>query len=491
MSVMRTGKASIEKYTARQRGTGRTYTAYRVRWRVYDDTTGQSVARKKGDFLTKGAAEAFIENLTNANLRRDGWSLDRRGHPAPPAAPEATGAATIQVLEEFVAQHWGTQWRSARSKEKNRGRLLVVAATLLQDPLEADAVLRSLDASRGGRGERPSPSSPAEHAGRYLRDHALDPGQHDRELGPTATAARDWLLGRSLPVDQIDDVQLQRVRSVLLTGRRSSTATTYWATVKTFLTWLVTSGRISANPSAGMPRIQRDLAAEAVDPERVPDTDELWRLAHTAEDRYGLAVSALIVALFFAALRIGEAAGLQRRDIEFTSSDQAWITVRSQSDRVTARYSADGSTTHEGPPKGRTSGPQARRRIPIPRQAASVLRRHLDSNVGSDASARLFTQPRGGVLNSDAFRRDRWHPLVEQVFEPDHPLAAITPHDLRHGGMTRWLRRGVPFKKIQRFGGWASLKVMLDVYAGVLPDDDDVAMRVIEDHDGGAATAAA
>jgi len=33
---------------------------------------------------------------------------------------------------------------------------------------------------------------------------------------------------------------------------------------------------------------------------------------------------------------------------------------------------------------------------------------------------------------------------------------------------------------IRRWGGWYSLKVMLDVYAAVLPDDDAIAIERLE-----------
>lgn len=54
---------------------------------------------------------------------------------------------------------------------------------------------------------------------------------------------------------------------------------------------------------------------------------------------------------------------------------------------------------------------------------------------------------------------------------PGHRLHGIDPHSLRHAGMSLWLRANLPLKMIQKMGGWKSLKVMLDVYAAVLPDD--------------------
>ena len=46
--------------------------------------------------------------------------------------------------------------------------------------------------------------------------------------------------------------------------------------------------------------------------------------------------------------------------------------------------------------------------------------------------------------------------------------------------MTRWLRQRLHVKTIQRFGGWESLKVMLDTYAAVMPDDLEEAIPLID-----------
>ena len=42
------------------------------------------------------------------------------------------------------------------------------------------------------------------------------------------------------------------------------------------------------------------------------------------------------------------------------------------------------------------------------------------------------------------------------------------------------MRKGVPLKLAQAWGGWQSVKVMLDVYAAVLPDDTEYALQLLE-----------
>ena len=56
----------------------------------------------------------------------------------------------------------------------------------------------------------------------------------------------------------------------------------------------------------------------------------------------------------------------------------------------------------------------------------------------------------------------------------------ITPHSLRHAGMSMWLRKGVDLKLIQTWGGWHSLKVMLDTYAALLPGAEEDSIALLE-----------
>jgi integrase len=423
----------------------------------------------------------FVENLRKADLRQDGWTLDDAGRPVAPAA-SARGTTVMDAVSAFVSIRWDTSWKTAKTKEKCRGRMLFVAAATLDDPASASAVLRALTDQQSNRGRRPEPGTVEAWAGRYLRDFAFDPAADQTDLAPALADARDWLAAHSLPIAALDDNALNDLHG-RFAHLKYSTRRTYWSSTKALLRWLVVSGRLDRDPTLGMSRIERDLDAEQVDPERIPATAELWRLAETGEERWGVGIAALIVVLFFGALRIGEAAGLRRKHVTFLANDCAELSVRTQHDRVTSRYN-DGETSLDDSTKGRTSGPGARRTVAIPPRAASVLRRHMNQAPDAGPNQYLFTQPRGGPLDADSFRRYRWNPLVEQVFGEGHRLEGITPHACRHGGMTFWLRRRVPLKRIQQMGGWHSLKVMLDVYAGVTPDDyEDTFTAIMDEED--------
>ncbi len=55
--------------------------------------------------------------------------------------------------------------------------------------------------------------------------------------------------------------------------------------------------------------------------------------------------------------------------------------------------------------------------------------------------------------------------MVREAFG-DRPL---TPHSLRHTWATLHMARGTPLKWIQEQGGWASAKMLLDVYGHFVP----------------------
>lgn len=70
--------------------------------------------------------------------------------------------------------------------------------------------------------------------------------------------------------------------------------------------------------------------------------------------------------------------------------------------------------------------------------------------------------------------RGWWNAAVRAVIEPvASQLAGVTPHVMRRAGMTHWFPR-FDQNLIQNWGGWTSLKQMLDTYRGVLNSLEDI-----------------
>jgi len=99
----------------------------------------------------------------------------------------------------------------------------------------------------------------------------------------------------------------------------------------------------------------------------------------------------------FCSLRFGELAGLRRRRFDELHKT---ITVEEQAVELA------GGKVQFGPPKTAAG----RRVVAIPDELATILKRHLDDNVGADPDALVFTSPEGHPLRC---RRSRKLPTLD------------------------------------------------------------------------------
>ncbi len=83
------------------------------------------------------------------------------------------------------------------------------------------------------------------------------------------------------------------------------------------------------------------------------------------------------------------------------------------------------------------------------------------------AETLVFPSETGGLLDPHNFRR-AYRRAVEKAFGLGR---RFTPHGLRHSFASLHMARGTPLKWIQAQGGWASAKVLLDVYGHHLPSE--------------------
>ena len=119
------------------------------------------------------------------------------------------------------------------------------------------------------------------------------------------------------------------------------------------------------------------------------------------------------------------------------------------------------------------------REIPLPKALADGVRALARGRLGRDSSL-LFVGPCGSAAPADTVR-NWWREAVDAVLVPQSPaLAGITPHSMRHAGMTYWFAHGVDHKRIQLWGGWSSLVQMLDTYRGVLDSLEAVDLAGID-----------
>lgn len=155
----------------------------------------------------------------------------------------------------------------------------------------------------------------------------------------------------------------------------------------------------------------------------IPEVDAL-----TAEvpERY----AALIQVLVWSGLRIGEAAALQRRDLDLRSG-AATLTVRERVYPIAGVYDFDS-------PKSRAGV----RTIAIPRLLAVALGDHLDRFTGPLDESWVFTTATGRNI------RSTYHQMLQRALirmgRPD-----VRPHDLRHTGMTLAAQAGASLPELK------------------------------------------
>jgi integrase len=195
-----------------------------------------------------------------------------------------------------------------------------------------------------------------------------------------------------------------------------------------------------------LPRIERDEM-------RFLTPAELDRLA----DAVGLRWRAMVLLMAFATLRIGEATGLRRRDI-----DPMHRRVQIANNIVEV-----GHQLHEGPPKTRAG----RRTMSLPNVVMTAVEDHLDCFAGESY---VFPWDDGGPLRAEEWRRTIWRPAVAST-----GLAPLRPHDLKHTGVAFLIAAGVDPSEIARRAGHTSVTTTYDLYGHLLPEiDTDAADRL-------------
>lgn len=434
---------------------------WQVRWKL--DTGGRrDRERKRSDFRTKGDATAFIALLHRADLRVDGWRFDDDGNPV--ERPEVA-TTVLDALEDYVAARFYAVWKPA-SRDKVRGTLCQLVALNLTDRSDASALLDAWAAQRNGRRPRPDPTSEVDWAARWLRDHALVP--HATVTDPRVEAGRAWIAARSMPLSALDDRSIPRLQSHFCDGRVYSTARTYWqGTVVPFLNWLVETRRITHAPLAGHRKMRRDVAAERPDRRQVFEPDELALVAKYLGDTHGEQWDLWALTSAYCALRIGESVALRCDWFHRSDSGRLYLNPHNQEQNHTRLASDDGTTTSRvGATKSRFGASPTPRNIPIP----THLARRLEAFYGDDlcrTDRRLFVGPRGGAASKETLRK-WWHAAIPAALGEHHHLVGRCPHSLRHTGMTYWFAAGIDHNRIRVWGGWKSLKEMLDTYCGIL-----------------------
>jgi integrase len=305
----------------------------------------------------------------------------------------------------------------------------------------------------------------APRAGKVLFAELAEQWLATRSTRPS-TAARDvsYLRSKILPylghleVARIDPGVLRRwVAELNQRGLSPATVVKAHQIVSKILAHAATDRLIPVNPSTLIDNLPRIPASKR----RALSDEEVAALVVAMDARY----RAMVLIGAFCGLRPGELIALRCDRLNL---------LRGTVD-VTETATDVGGRVVLGPPKTAAGV----RQVPMPRAVVTALAQHL-TTLGAAGDDLLFPAPGGGYLRLNGWRQRFWYRAVAAA-GIDPP---ISPHQLRHTAVTRWVREGVDLVTVARRAGHESVKTIADTYArgaeGLVPADDRVSTRADE-----------
>lgn len=181
-------------------------------------------------------------------------------------------------------------------------------------------------------------------------------------------------------------------------------------------------------------------------------------LAEVVEPRW----RAMVLLATFGGLRLGELAGLTRRNVDLLHGT---VTVVQQVQEL-----ADGRRVVV-PPKTDA----ARRTVAIPPHVLPDLEAHLTAWAEPGAGGLVFPAPEGGPIRRSNFTRRVWQPACRTV-----GVEGLRFHDLRHTGNTLAAATGASTRELMARMGHASPRAAL-IYQHATADRDTAIAQALSD----------
>lgn len=179
--------------------------------------------------------------------------------------------------------------------------------------------------------------------------------------------------------------------------------------------------------------------------------------------RYGY----MLMFLIWAFLRIGEARALRWEDVDLGTGR---ITINKTLSEVRKR---DSSGRISGGTEKMTVLPKSDsgyRKFKLPQKALECLQKHRELNGGKyiEENSLVFCTENGKPVSQALLNRTLKKALSKAGI--DLPLSL---HDLRHTGISYWLRHGKNIKLISRAAGHSDVSITMRIYYNLLPDELD------------------
>jgi integrase/recombinase XerD len=206
----------------------------------------------------------------------------------------------------------------------------------------------------------------------------------------------------------------------------SSTVARKTAAIKSFCHFLLSEGRMRADPAARMasPKVDR-YVPRAITPAEVARLLEQPSRSAAGERPEGIRDRAMLETLYATGMRVSELVALDVDDLDLTGG-----AIR-----------CAGRTNRE-------------RRVPLRESAVRALERYLREArpaLASEDEPALFLNHRGSRLTRQGF----W--LILKSYAHQAEIGDITPHTLRHTFATHALRHGADLREVQQLLGHVSI----------------------------------
>jgi integrase len=199
--------------------------------------------------------------------------------------------------------------------------------------------------------------------------------------------------------------------------------------------------------------------------------------AVAAQKPSGDRLVAFFGAMYYAALRPGEASTLRKSNLALPAEGWGELLLESSTPESGASWTDSGRRREERQLKHRARGET--RVVPSPPALTALLHAHLDS-FGKGPDGLPFRGVRGGQLAESTYCRV-WRKARADALEEDEAASPLArrPYDLRHAAVSTWLNAGVPSTQVAAWAGHG-VGVLHQIYAKVIVGQEDAARRRID-----------
>jgi integrase len=291
-----------------------------------------------------------------------------------------------------------------------------------------------------------------------------------------------WVAANTRPVRELADPAVLRpaldALALRMDGRptAASTVSRKRAIFYNALEYAVELGHLPTNPIRAI-KWRAPKLTEAVNPRVVINHRQARALLDGVRARRP-ALVAFFGAMYYAALRPGEAVDLRKEALTLPGTGWGELYLSTSAPAAGRAWSQDG--TRREPRQLKHRGVDEVRIVPCPPELTALLHAHLAEH-GTAPDGRLFRGTRGGPLAESVYG-PVWDRARAAALSPDEyasPLAR-RPYDLRHAAVSTWLNGGVPAPQVAQWAGH-SVDVLLRVYAKCIAGHEDAVRRRVED----------